>query len=73
MPHLCQFYGYAAAPALRVLTHTGGNQCALITDAHSPCEQQRRGKPIHLETCPRRHNPNATILKDFERAEKMQW
>jgi hypothetical protein len=67
--HLCPFYGYVASTALRVLMPSGGNQCALITDAHSPCKQELAGKPLHLETCPRRHHPNSAKFIDFEHAE----
>ena len=31
---------------------TLGNQCALIFDAHSPCQQEIAGKPIDWRICP---------------------
>lgn len=52
----CPFYGRAlwesiTAPFL--LVDTRGNQCALITDAHSPCAMEIEGREIDWRACPR--------------------
>jgi hypothetical protein len=33
----CLFYGRAAILSFERMIDTGGNQCALVTDAHAPC------------------------------------
>jgi hypothetical protein len=53
----CPFYGQSmflpGAPAAVpfILMASGGNQCALIIKAHSPCMFQ--GEEIDWRTCPR--------------------
>ncbi len=61
----CPFYGYSIAfnysalssPSARpefapiTLVHTHGNQCALITGAHSPCQMEAIGS-VDWQVCP---------------------
>jgi hypothetical protein len=56
----CPFYGYAmfrlgsmagAFPFVLIPSH--GNQCALVTDSHSPCILQTNGDPVEWSVCPR--------------------
>jgi len=55
----CPFYGrsmqtaLAVKPALFVLFDSRGNQCALVTDAHSPCLLEIEGRPVEWRECPR--------------------
>lgn len=34
------------------LVATKGNQCALITSAHSPCQLENIGQPVEWTVCP---------------------
>lgn len=34
------------------LVNTNGNQCALVLDAHSPCQEEIAGREINWATCP---------------------
>ena len=53
----CPFYGRHLVrlrtdpPFLLVPSH--GNQCAIITTAHAPCELERAGVAVEWSTCPR--------------------
>jgi hypothetical protein len=54
----CPFYGCAMhtlsmQPLRFVLLATHGNQCALVTDRHSPCLLEIDGQPIEWEACQR--------------------
>lgn len=46
----CKFYGHAAA--IGTLFPTGGNQCALVTNAHAPCRMEMEGQEPNWERCP---------------------
>lgn len=58
----CPFYGYNMALGRSTaqrpdfapfrLIPTRGNQCALITGAHSPCQLETTGQPIEWSVCP---------------------
>jgi hypothetical protein len=50
VPTNCRFYGQSAVTGH--LVPTGGNQCALITPNHSPCQMERNGNPIDETRCP---------------------
>lgn len=54
----CPFYGRAlfahmALPVKFVLLDTRGNQCAIVTDAHSPCWMEINDQPVDWTVCPR--------------------
>lgn len=51
----CPFYGRALVFAGRPFTllGTGGNQCAIIIDRHSPCALEIDNQPVDWRTCPR--------------------
>lgn len=57
----CPFYGralftsFAGAPDRPrfLLIDSRGNQCALVTDAHSPCMLEIAGQPVEWRDCPR--------------------
>jgi hypothetical protein len=62
----CPFYGYAFAHATAdeerrsfgaALIARGGNQCALVTNAHSPCAMETAGTDPSWQHCGR--NPSA--------------
>jgi hypothetical protein len=36
---------------MRVLVDQGGNQCAIVTDAYSPCQMEIAGAAPDLESC----------------------
>lgn len=50
----CRFYGKSNLifQRMRALHSTGGNQCALIFDAHSPCRMEIEGETPDEEVCP---------------------
>ncbi len=53
----CPFYGhhliiFTVRPATGVLADTHGNQCALITDAFSPCLREVKGESVDWRECP---------------------
>lgn len=50
LPVTCRFYGMNGQ--FGRLVPTGGNQCGLITDSHSPCKMERNGNPIDESRCP---------------------
>lgn len=61
----CPFYGVALSrsPQLRhpFFIETGGNRCALITEAHSPCRMEViDGQPPEWWKCPRNPERNGT-------------
>jgi len=55
----CPFYGHALFPAMTarrqdppfLLFASGGNQCALITTAHSPCKMEVEGQEPDWSKC----------------------
>lgn len=54
----CPFYGRAlfahmVLPVRFVLLDTKGNQCGIVTDAHSPCMMETNGEAVVWEECPR--------------------
>jgi hypothetical protein len=53
----CPFYGRAIYPQVMLplrflLIDSQGNQCALVTDAHSPCRMEIDGLPVEWRECP---------------------
>jgi hypothetical protein len=58
----CPFYGVSLMRLMpdqaAVLVPTNGNQCALITVAHSPCAMEIAGKDVGWDRCHR--NPANT-------------
>lgn len=64
----CPFYGVALhvnQHDFRVLIPSGGNQCALITSAHSPCWMEvAEDRAPDWAQCPR--NPEFVALNIFE-------
>ena len=55
---ICPFYGRAYFEGVRggplppfVLYPTFGNQCALITDRHSPCVLEVEQRPVDFRAC----------------------
>jgi len=52
----CPFYGrsgiHAASARGAPLISSGGNQCALIVEAHSPCIMERSGDQPDAARCP---------------------
>jgi hypothetical protein len=50
VPCNCRFYGHARAAGK--LVATGGNQCALLSPNHAPCQMERSGNPIDETRCP---------------------
>jgi hypothetical protein len=46
----CPFYGYAMVGDIEI--STGGNQCALIKNSHSPCRMEMEGKTPDWKICP---------------------
>jgi hypothetical protein len=50
----CPFYGQCALPMLQATTSPGGNQCALVIEAFSPCTMEvHQGKQPDWDSCPR--------------------
>jgi hypothetical protein len=35
-----------------IFVEQGGNQCAMIHDAHSPCRMEIEHKPVEWSACP---------------------
>lgn len=59
----CRFYGVAVhmmGGTIPVIVPTHGNQCGLITNAHSPCAMEMRGETPDWKTCPRNPANNGT-------------
>ena len=50
LPVACHFYGKAIGAARLIDTH--GNQCALITERHSPCQMEIANRTPDETTCP---------------------
>jgi hypothetical protein len=56
----CPFYGRAlyqtrfaaTGPQPFVLIDSRGNQCAVVTDSHSPCRMEIHGEVPDWKTCP---------------------
>lgn len=63
----CPFYGYSGQPRFKALFGSGGNQCALVTTAISPCrmEVHERREP-NLEECELRGTAQAIEFATFE-------
>jgi hypothetical protein len=50
----CPFYGQCALPVLQTTHPTGGNQCALVIEALSPCVMEvYRNQPPDWAKCER--------------------
>lgn len=47
----CPYYGKSSPPGNFGIVPTGGNQCALITEAHSPCRMEIKGDAPDFEHC----------------------
>lgn len=60
----CKYYGHSGIAAgiagLGELIPTGGNQCGLITDAHSPCWMEMERQVPEWGSCPL--NPERAIM-----------
>lgn len=52
MSNVCPFYGFNAVASMRLLVPSGGNQCALITNAISPCRRELAGVSPNWALCP---------------------
>ena len=73
----CPFYGFSAARGN--LIDTKGNQCALITNSHSPCRMEMNQEDPDWEACPyntleartsiRKYAENARVFPDELRHE----
>ena len=63
----CKFYGAAAAAVLNTLIESGGNQCALITEAHAPCRMETAGLDPDLEACELNGSARAIAFAEFQR------
>lgn len=66
----CPFYGFSGQPQFNALFGTGGNQCALVTTAHSPCrmEVHEHCEP-NLEECELRGTAQAIEFAEFDKYE----
>jgi hypothetical protein len=66
---MCPFYGYAlfhheaVGGGDTIMVPSQGNQCALITDAHSPCAMQIDGLRPEWEKCQRNPCVNGSFAK----------
>lgn len=59
----CPFYGSAVrmvGGTIPAVLPTGGNQCGLITHAHSPCRMETEGNAPEWDACPRNPAINGT-------------
>jgi hypothetical protein len=61
----CPFYGYALVPDM--MKASGGNQCAVITEAYTPCKMELVGETPDMNLCTvvnirRSYRPNAEVL-----------
>ena len=59
----CPFYGHAIAfvnGTHPVMMDTGGNQCALMTGAHSPCRMEIQGARPNWAECDRNPENNGS-------------
>lgn len=63
----CKFYGFCSFPDLKVMVTQGGNQCALISEAYSPCRMEVRGLAVEFEACELRGSARALEYDKFER------
>jgi hypothetical protein len=66
----CPYYGKSALLLIQKLAPTGGNQCALVTGAHSPCVMEFRHEEPDLDTCERRRFPEASA---FAKWPSIEW
>lgn len=63
---LCPFYGKQANPLIRALMPTGGNRCALITEAHTPCKLELEGDQApQLENCEMNGSARAVTIAGY--------
>ena len=57
----CPFYGVAIRVMMTgpcvIAMETSGNQCGLMTEAHSPCVMEISSKAVNWSACPR--NPDS--------------
>jgi len=49
VPVNCRYYGMSGAAGRLISTH--GNQCALILEAHAPCQMEIAGETPDEKTC----------------------
>jgi hypothetical protein len=60
----CPYYGSSGQGGLDNLFPTGGNQCARVATAHSPCQMEMAGEKPIWDLC-RFFNPEVTAAKSF--------
>jgi len=67
----CPFYGKCALPLARAVVPQGGNQCALVLTAFSPCVMEvDEKKAPDWPTCPRNtaySQHSAAQIQEWER------
>jgi hypothetical protein len=63
----CRFYGCHAIVSMQVLAESGGNQCALITNAYAPCRMEIEGNPPDWSKCPLNIGGGKVIFEGFNR------
>jgi hypothetical protein len=63
----CKFYGAAASIKQELLIDTGGNQCALIVEAHAPCRMEIAALDPELEACELNGSGRAIAFAKFRR------
>lgn len=62
----CPFYGKAGIASMKTLVGTGGNQCALITDAIAPCRLEVwEERTPDLQTCEMNGTARAVDFAQF--------
>lgn len=66
----CPFFGYHAIIPMRVLASTGGNQCALITEAFAPCRMVLAGRNPTWADCPLQDRVHPKFAADVASYEK---
>ena len=49
----CPYYGMSGQGGLQRLFPSGGNQCALVMNAHAPCQMEIEGQLPNWERCPK--------------------
>ncbi len=49
----CPFFGHSLWIRTRIIAPSHGNQCALVTNAHSPCTMETSGQRPSWEDCDR--------------------
>lgn len=48
-----ELVGVLVVPSQLVLLETGGNQCAIVLSARSPCYLEIEGQPVDWQACQR--------------------